>query len=345
MSTEMTPAPVLPDLTNDAAREQWLSGGTAISAGKTEESAPSEPAEQAVSTETHDKPASETGDPASSRARKAKSAEERVPELLNDRAEERRLRMEAQARADDLERRLRALESPTKDGKTAESSPAVDKKAEAARFRAMPDAPKLEEFESYDDWAIEMASFVADKKLEEREARSQQEAAARQEEQRFTEKVTKASERFKGYLEKHPEAKDRIRPELMAIVPISQLRPGETPGPHNFIAEQILESEFSGELADHFSTDAGVQDFQRFMRLSPDAILREIGRLEARFEDRGKTAPTRTPKTISTAPDPPETFGRRPAAPADRLEAALATGDFNAYAEEANRRDWARNNP
>lgn len=345
MSTEATPAPSLPDLSNDAAREAWLSGGPTSLAGKTEESAPSEPAEQVVSTETRTQPASEPGEPVAKP--KARSAEERLPELLTDRAAERKLRMEAQARADDLERQLRALQSPAKDGKTADSSTAaVDKKAEAARFRAMPDAPKVEDFETYDDWAIEMAVFVSDKKHEERETRSRAEQSQRQEEQRFTEKATKASERFSSYLEKNPAAKERISPELLAIVPISQLQPGEAVGAHNFIAEQIFESDFTGELADHFSTEAGVADFNRLMRLTPDAILREIGRLEARFDRGGEKAPsTRSPKTISTAPDPVETLGRRPSAPSDRVEAALFSGDPVAYQDEMNRRDWARNNP
>jgi hypothetical protein len=333
-----TPAP-MPDISNDAARDAWLKGEP-VSADQPADAAPATPVDQATSTDVQTKPDSEPGDPAKPKGKGVKERNAELDAEIAELNEKLRLRREIRRELDATDRA-----QPKPDVKP-DSSPAVDKKAEAARFRAMPDAPKLEDFESYDDWAIEMASFVADKKLEERDRRSQQEATARQEEQRFTEKVTKASERFKGYLEKHPEAKDRIRPELLAIVPISQLRPSETPGPHNFIAEQIFESDFTGELVDHFSTDAGVQDFQRLMRLSPDAIVREIGRIEARFMDSGtKTTPVRAPKTISTAPDPAETLGRRPAAPADRLEAALHTGDFSAYADEANRRDWARNNP
>lgn len=338
----------MPDISDDAARDAWLSGKP-FEAEKTSDAATDKPVDQAPSTDVDAKPASEPGAPA---VTKGKGVKERNAELDAEIAqlnEKLRIRKEIRRELDATERA-----QPKPDGKTPDSSPAVDKKAEAARFRAMPDAPKLDDvdaqgnavYASYDDWAIEMASFVADKKLEERDTRSKAEAAARQEEQRFTEKAEKASERFKSYLEKHPDAEKRIRPELLAIVPISQLRPGEPVGPHNFIAEQIFESDFTGELADHFSTDAGVQDFQRLMRLSPDAILREIGRLEARFVTSG-TAPTstRSPKTVSTAPDPPETLGKRPAAPADDVEAALFSGDPVAYQDAMNRRDWARNNP
>lgn len=338
--TEFSTVP-MPDISNDAARDAWLSGQPHPSAEKTADAAPAKAVDAAPSTDVDAKPASETGDPAPS---KGKGVKERNAELDAEIAalnEKLRLRKEIRRELDATER----TPQPKPDAK-ADSSPAVDKKAEAAKFRAMPDAPKIEDFESYDDWAIEMASFVADKKLEAREARSQQETAQRQEAQRFTEKATKASERFNSYLEKNPAAKERISPDLLAIVPISQLKPGEAVGAHNFIAEQIFESDFTGELADHFSTDAGVKDFQRLLRLTPDAILREIGRLEARFESGTKdSSSTRSPKTISTTPDPPETFGKRPSAPADRLESALAAGDFSAYSDEANRRDWARNNP
>lgn len=331
----------MPDISNDAARDAWLSGQPQPSAEKPADAATAKAVDSAPSTDVDAKPASETGDPA---PKKGKGVTARNAELDAEIAalnEKLRIRKEVQRELDALERT-----PPPKSDAKPDSSTAAEKKAEAARFRAMPDAPKLEDFESYDDWAIEMASFVADKKLEAREARSRQETAARQEAQRFTEKATKASERFNAYLEKNPAAKERISPELLAIVPISQLQPGEAVGAHNFIAEQIFESDFTGELADHFSTDAGVQDFQRLMRLTPDAILREIGRLEARFERGTKDASsTRSPKTISTAPDPAETLGKRPAATADAVEAALATGDFTAYADEMNRREWARKNP
>jgi hypothetical protein len=335
---DATPVP-MPDISNDAARDAWLSG-TPLAADQPSDAATDKPVDQAASTDAHAKPASEPGDPTKSRGKGVKERNAELDEEIKQLNEKLRLRSEIRRQLDATDR------AQPKPDATPDSSPAVDKKAEAAKFRAMPDAPKIEDFESYDDWAIEMASFVADKKLEAREARSRQESQHRREEQQFTEKAKKASERFGSYLEKNPEAKARISPELMAIVPISQLKPGEPVGPHNFIAEQIFESDFTGELADYFSTDEGFQDFQRLMRLSPDVIMREIGRLEARYVTR-EAAPssTRPPKTISTAPDPPESFGKRPAAPADAAETALFSGDPVAYQAEMNRRDWARNNP
>lgn len=338
--TEFSSVP-MPDISTDAARDAWLSGKPQASADQPADAATAEPVEQAPSTDVDAKPASEPGDPASKS--RGKGVKERNAELDADIAqlnEKLRIRKE-------IQRELAATDraQPKSDVKT-DSSPAVDKKAEAARYRAMPDAPKVEDFDTYDDWSIEMASFVADKKLEAREARTQQESQARHEEQRFTEKATKASERFNSYLEKNPAAKERISPELLAIVPISQLKPGEPIGAENFIAEQIFESDFTGELSDHFSTDAGVQEFRALMRLAPDQILRAFGRLEARFVTSGAAqSSTKPPKTISTAPDPAETFGRRPTAGADAVESALFSGDPSAYQAEMNRRDWARSNP
>ena len=65
-----------------------------------------------------------------------------------------------------------------------------------------------------------------------------------------------------------------------------QLPDGETPTADNWIAnELVLSSENPGALMLHFSSEAGIDDFQRIAALStPHAVSREMAKLEARLE-------------------------------------------------------------
>jgi len=339
MDQTITPdAPTPSPVADDAARSAWLQTGVMpgnSSAEKDADSAPAQPVEQAASTEVPSKADSEPAAPA-----KAIGAEARIPELLRDRAEERRLRLDAQARADDLERRLAALERPAPDAKPG-SSPEGTTKAEWQRYAEMPEAPKEDAFERYGDYTAAMSLFIGKQLFAEHEQANQRRAQQQQTEQQIVQKFTKAHEAFNGYLKENPGAKDKIRPELLDITPISMLRPDEPAGPHHFIAEQVVESSVNGPLLEYFSTREGAEHWGRLMTQSPDAIVREIGRLEGRFLTRAAASTATPPKTVSTTPDPPETLGRRPADPVPDADAALARGDFAAYADAMNRRDWA----
>lgn len=331
---DSTPSPVA----EDAARAEWLTTGKFpgnTPADPPADAATATPVDQAASTEASSEADSETAAPGKG---KGKGAEARIPELLRDRAEERRLRLDAQARADELERRLTALERPKPDASPA-SSPATTK-AEWQRYADMPDAPKEDAFERYGDYTAAMSLFIGKQLFAEHDQAQQARAHQQATHQRIAQKFSTSHERFKAHLEAHPEAKDRIRPELLNIVPISLLGTDEPAGPHHFLAEEVATSEANGPLLEYFSTPDGAQHWGRLMQLGPDQIVREIGRLEGRFLTRD-TAATRPPKTISTAPEPPEALGKRPADPVPDAEAALARGDFSSYQEAANRRDWA----
>lgn len=101
------------------------------------------------------------------------------------------------------------------------------------------------------------------------------------------------------------------------------------------MGDVILESEHPVELFQHF--DAHPAELQRIRALSAREQIREMGRLEARFERPAATRPAQT-----SAPDPPITLGTRTTDPADPVRSAIKRRDFSTYKELANERDLAR---
>jgi hypothetical protein len=334
-ATDSTPSPVA----DDAARSAWLQTGTfpgTPSAEHDAESAPAKPAEQAPSTEGTIKADSEPAAPADKgKALKVRNAElEAENQRLSDNLRTRKERLAELQRLDALER------APKQDAHDRGSSPPAPTKAEWQRYAEHPEAPKEEAFERYGDYTAAMSLFIGKQLFAEHEQAQQARATQQQTAKQLEQKFTTSQERFQAFVEKDPGVKDRIRPELLDIVPISLLGKDEPAGPHNFLAEEVATSEVNGALLEYFSTPEGAMHWGRLMQQSPDAIVREVGRLEGRFLSRDTASPVRPPKTISTAPEPPETLGKRPADPVPDAEAALARGDFASYQDAANRRDW-----
>ena len=298
------------------------------------ESSPAKPVEQAASTDATEA-ASEPAKP----AKETKGLDAREQQIR-----ERQARLKADlAETDRLERELAdrqaRLRAPKPDA-TPESSPAAEKRV-FEQYAADPKAPKLESYEDYNAWAIDMMDYVTDRKLEARETEAQQRSAEYAKHRELETAVKTTSERVKAFAEQTPDFQTRVRPELLNLVPISALNEGDPIGPHNFIAEQMWRSEYPGELALHFSEHP--EDFQALMALpDPAAITRRIGRIEARFEQSQSNSPARAlspvPKTIPDADELPVVIGKKAPITASDSESALKSGDFAAY-ERAWKRD------
>lgn len=107
----------------------------------------------------------------------------------------------------------------------------------------------------------------------------------------------------------------------------------------------LLESPMSAQLIVHFAEHP--DDLTRIGQLgltNLPAALRELGKLEAKYESAGASpaapaAPLK--KTLSTAPEPPTMLGTRSAEPANQKDAALKRKDVSAYMREADREDLA----
>lgn len=299
-------------------------------------SSPAQPVEQAASTDASPDAASEPAKPAKETkgldAREL-AVRERLARLKDDLAATERLEREIA----DRQARLRTPE-PKQDA-PAESSPAATQRA-FEKYASDPRAPKLENFEDYNAWAVEMMDFISDRKLEARETEAQHRSVEVAKEREKAAAVHTSKQRVSAFLEKNPDARDRVHPELLNIVPISGLKAGDPIGPHNFIAEQMWRSEYPGELALHFSEHP--EEFRALMALpDPAAITRRIGRIEARFEQASPDGPSRdttpVPKNIPDADELPVVIGRKAAVTESGEDAALKAKDFTAY-----EREWKR---
>ena len=298
-------------------------------------SSPAEPAEQAASTDASPKADSEPAAPAKTKGLDAREEQIRTRQarLKADLAEIDRLEREVSER----QARLNAPASPKQDA-TPESSPAEKKRA-FDQYALDPRAPKLEAFEDYNAWAVEMMDFISDRKLEQRDTQAREQHATIQRERELNTAVETSKTRFNAFVEQTPDFSERVNPGLLNIAPISALKDGDPIGPHNFVAEQIWRSEFPGELALHFSEHP--TEFQALCDLNdPAAITRRIGRIEAAFDrPSAERASQPVPKTIPDADELPVLVGKKAPVTGSDTDSALKAKDFRAY-EAARKREW-----
>lgn len=289
------------------------------------ESSPATP-DQAASTDASSSPASEPGKPAKGLKLKARSAEiEAENQALQEKLRLRALLREELARTD------RPTDAPR------DSSPAPDRAPEWKRYVDMPDAPQEDAFDNYRDFTAAMGTFIADKRYEERESRQRIQQQHSQHAEKVHQTIESAQARIQAYQQTDPDFATKVHPALLELRPVSSLGSDERIGPENVLAEEVLKSEVQPHLMLHFSTPEGQAEWGRMLRLAPSDLLRAFGRIEARFESQ---APAST-KTITSAPAPAMTLGRKPAAPANDVESAVANGDFAAYSARMNARDVA----
>lgn len=321
-----TPTEVLASL-SETERLEWRKSGDLpkdkipVSSAA---SPPAEPDDQAVSTEPTTAAASEPAKP-------KKNADTRIQELLADRAR--------------LERELADARRPASDVRPAAPSPApaVETFPEYAEYLTQhPDASLEKWMDARDDW---------------RDARKDAKAAEQSEAQALTRSQEARAQRFNAQIQESakadPEFLSKISPDVLAIRPIAALKPGEAAGPVNIVGAELLNSPVAPQLMRHWSEHP--DDLQRLVTVPATLahlppverarehtrwMIREIGKLEAKFEPAGEPASPPT-KTVSDAPDPGTTLGSRPAAPADAVEAAIRRKDPGAYIREANARELA----
>lgn len=201
---------------------------------------------------------------------------------------------EAERRADAAERELQALRRPTtvEPPKTA-IAPPVTAIADWERYKAMPEAPKLDAFQSYEDWQTALAVFVADARYDERrdserqaEARTRREAADADRAKGFTERWTAAQAA-------DPEFIKQVDPRLLETPRLSALPLGTKATFGNFLVEQLFDADHPKELALHLSNPETVQ---RLATLPPETVIRELAKFDASVG---------TPAASSTGPAVP----------------------------------------
>jgi hypothetical protein len=290
--------------------------------------------------------------PASPTEPKPLSRKEREQQDAND-----RVRRAVEAATADLRAQLDQLKAappaPRSEAPApaAPAAPATPEKKEPAykRYLAMPDAPKLADFDSVEEHSAAMAVFIDEQRTEERATADRQ----RTESDSLTEAQRIRSDKFVKQLHDaratDPEFVNKLTPEVRNDVkPFAALKPGEASGPINVIGEQVYDSPIAPKLLLHFSQHP--EDLKRLITVPADIqalpaaarvrahtqwMVREFGKLEGRLESPATPAAPSTPKpkTLTDAPPAAVDLGRRPAEAADPKAGAVKRGDTRAYRE------------
>lgn len=267
-----------------------------------------------------------------------------------------------QERINDYERtiaaqneRIARLEGRMEATPAAPAPPAAEKpvtQAEYKRYLALPDAPKIEDFESIPEFSAAMGVFIADQRWDDRTRA----AAARSDADALTESQRTRADSFAGRIKKtttdDPAFWDAISPDVSGLRPLADLKPGEQAGPRNLVAEELLSSPVAPQLMRELSKpgalarlEAGPEHLKSLppaQRVQEHArwIIREIGRLEAAH------APTEKPaadvKLLTDNPPPQERLGRKPNVPDDPVEAAIKRKDTGSYLEARRTQEAAK---
>jgi hypothetical protein len=316
--------PSLDSLT-ETERNQWRLTGElpkrTIDSPGTAESAPAKPVDQAASTDASTPPASEPGKPA------RPNAETRKAEL---KAEIEELARQArQLRAEVEQARSGTGRAP--DASAAPSPAAPSATADLSSYEAFLASPGNEgkTFEHY------TRALIAEGISMERQ-RHAQEAQARQREQGYASQLRDA-------VSADPAFWDGIHDELKNLVPVDQLDGSAPVTLGNVTAQVIQESGQAPQVLRYLSEHESVLAELKAQR-DEAGVARVIGRVEgALMAQKTAPAPQAPPvPVVSQAPPPAPTLGRRPAAPTDDVESAIAQGDVNAYMERMNRAEMGQ---
>ncbi len=288
------------------------------------ESSPTEPAEQAASTDAS-AAASEAAKPRKTGEDRKVELEAEIKELLKQRAQ---LRQETQARP-----------------QASRPMPASEPAPVAKEF------PTYEEYTSvqgqetvpYEAYLREQAKYVARQEWESLRQTERQEAEAVQRTQERQARISSFNERMTAAKESDPEFDKSISDEVATLPTFDAVVQDDKGLRHRgtgryvkpgwvFLAEKIVASDVAPQVMRHFSAHA--DELRRFAELLPDqqqaAFARLEGRLEAAQEKpQEKAQPAR--KTVTDAPKPPTTLGGRSASPADAEDAAVKAKDVGAF--------------
>jgi hypothetical protein len=238
--------------------------------------------------------------------------------------------------------------TPTQTPPTAQES----QKQRVARYLAMPDAPKVDDFDTYPEFNAAQTLFLQDKLQGEQ-------AAVRGRQQQQEQRLHAMAARDQSFRDRLTEAKTAdpsfvtgLSDEAKQLGGIDHaLRSGRAPGPVNIIGELVYDSPHAVAFLRHISADpqalaALVTPPAHLAQVPPqwrtkahiDHLVTEFRRLEGRlaYEEAlaardGAAGETPSPSSsVSSAPPPPPTLGKAGRS-TDPVRSALARNDFEAF--------------
>jgi len=214
-----------------------------------------------------------------------------------------------------------------------------------------PAAPKFPDYATYlathPDESLEQWMDARDEwRDEQRETRSRQQAEVQSRTQAQHERTSTFSSQIDAQTQTQPDFLTKLSPDVLALRPITSLGPDEKAGPLNIVADLLIDSPRAPALMQHLSDHP--EELRRLAAIPPPLqrlsgaalasaharwMTREMTLLEAKLTSADAPAPSSTPppKTITSAPDPPFTLGKKATTDADPEKAAVAQGDYTAF--------------
>lgn len=244
----------------------------------------------------------------------------------------------------ELDRVKAQIAAPAKSPEPVATPPAA-KTPEWKRYMAMPDAPKLEEFDSVAEHTAAMALFITETRDTERATDAQNRQTDESRAKFLDDAGQKFGERIQEAVKADPDFRSKIAATLLEARPYSGLSDDEQPKATlaNLAAETALFSKDPFGLYTYLTSHREVAE-QIASLPSKDHALRALAQLDGELTA-GRSAATApatdvltppaapraaVPSTVTAAP-PPVTTVSRAGSTADPQKAALARGDFGAF--------------
>lgn len=315
--------PVAPEEQSElsrAASELGKKGGEAAAKARAER----DKAEDKPKDESEAKSQEAKGEGQDTSEDKPSRAKVRIEELARQRAEERRAREAAEAKAVALEERLARLEARlTGDGaKPADGPEKPQQRSEGANGKPTPG-----DVETYEDFVEKLIDWKAEEIIRRSEEKAREQAEAEQFFRKLEEKASGFQKRVAAAREADPEVIERIDPRFFELKPTFMLPPGSNRGPANDVAQAIVESEHGVRMMLYLSEHP--DEMEKVLRL-PDAyqVTLAMGRLEAKVAE----MPPPAVRGVSKAPPP-----LRPVSPSPQANEPDLLGemDFDTFYRRA----------
>lgn len=219
------------------------------------------------------------------------------------------------------------------------AAPPAQKTPEWKRYMAMPEAPKLAEFDSVEEHAIAAALFITDIRDQERQADARGRETDAQRAKFLDDSGQQYADRLIKAKEADPDIVSKIDPQILHALPASALPAGQAPKLANLIADTGLFSEDPAGLYAYLS--ANPDELRRIGALpTAQHAQRALAQLDGRLSaGRVPTTPAAVsspaasaarPSTITAAPPPVQTPAKT-GVTTNPMASALANDDFAAF--------------
>jgi len=229
---------------------------------------------------------------------------------------------------------LRALAAERRAEQLQKELEAV-KKSGPAPVPEVPKEPKPDDFATVAEYTDALVSFRVDQRLRDEQAKREREAAEREKEARQRE----FGKRLNDAKSKHDDFEEVL----------TSIKGTELERVHQDVTEYITESEQGPELLYHLAKNPDVLD--RLRKLSPRRFIAELGKLEAKWEEKTPPAKEQTPtlsevattaRPVSKAPAPIAPLDTAGIAPVAKKPEDMSVAELREYRRQQEREKRAR---